>query len=48
VERWIELNAKYAGDWPNIAGKKEPPAEGKAFDGVAEKFEKYFSPEPGQ
>jgi ferredoxin len=48
VERWIELNAKYAGEWPNITGRKEPPADGKAFDGVPEKFDKYFSPEPGQ
>ncbi|MBO0765550.1 MAG: ferredoxin family protein [Hyphomicrobiaceae bacterium] len=47
AERWLELNAKYALDWPNIAGKKEPPADGKSFDGMTGKFEKYFSPEPG-
>ncbi|TJV70674.1 MAG: DUF3470 domain-containing protein, partial [Mesorhizobium sp.] len=27
---------------------KEPPADAKSFDGEAGKFEKYFSPEPGQ
>ena len=27
--------------------EKEAPADDKEFEGIPEKFEKYFSPEPG-
>jgi len=27
--------------------KKEPPADAKQWEGVPNKFEKYFSPKPG-
>ena len=47
LEQWLKLNAKYAAEWRNITGKKEPPTDAKAFDGVPGKFEKFFSPEPG-
>ena len=46
VEKWVEINAKYAQIWPNITEKKDAPADGKDFDGVANKFKQYFSPEP--
>jgi ferredoxin len=48
LERWLALNAEFAQLWPNIAVKRDPPADAKAFDGETGKFEKYFSPEPGQ
>jgi ferredoxin len=48
IEKWLKLNADYAPVWPNIAVKRGPPADAAAFDGVPEKFEKYFSPNPGQ
>ncbi|TAK47475.1 MAG: ferredoxin family protein [Xanthobacteraceae bacterium] len=48
LEKWLELNAKYAGDWPNITQKKEAPADAKKFDGEGGKFEKYFSTKPGE
>ena len=32
----------------NIATKGEPPADAKEMQGVPDKFEKFFSPEPGQ
>ena len=41
--QWIELNAKYARLWPSITDKKDPPANADDFDGVAGKFEAYFS-----
>ena len=47
LDKWLEVNAKYALEWPNIDEKKEPPADGKAFEGVADKFD-FFSAEPGQ
>jgi len=42
------LNTEYAAKWPNITAKKDPPADAKDFAGVAGKFEKFFSPEPGE
>ena len=44
---WLTLNAEYAKKWPNITLKGEPPADAKEFDGVKDKFEKYFSDKPG-
>jgi ferredoxin len=46
--RWIKLNARYASVWPNITIKRPSPVDAKEFDGVAEKFERYFSAEPGR
>ena len=47
LDDWLALNAEYASVWPNIAIKRDPPADAKAFDGEANKLAKYFSPEPG-
>jgi ferredoxin len=47
TERWVELNAEYAASWPNITRKRESPADADEFKGVADKFEKFFSPNPG-
>jgi len=40
------LNAEYAMSWPYITIKKEPPADAKEWDGVADKL-KHFSANPG-
>ena len=48
LEQWLEVNAKYASIWPNITSKKDPPTDADEFDGKPDKFEKYFSPEPGE
>jgi ferredoxin len=34
--------------WPNITHKGEPPADSDDFKDEKGKFEKYFSPKPGQ
>ena len=47
LEKWLEVNTEYAKSWPNITQKKESPADAKEFEGVEGKFEKYFSPSPG-
>jgi ferredoxin len=47
VEKWLTINAEYAKSWPNITAKKEPPADAKEWEGVANKFEGHFSPNPG-
>ena len=33
---------------PNITVKREPPADAKQWEGVPDKFEKYFSTNPGE
>ena len=48
LEKWLTLNKDFAAKWPNITVKGEPPADSKEFEGVAGKFEKYFSAKPGQ
>jgi ferredoxin len=47
MEKWLALNAEYARKWPNITGKKTPPVDSAKCEGVANKFELYFSPNPG-
>jgi ferredoxin len=47
LDKWLEVNSKYASVWPNITEKKDPPSDAKEFDGETGKYEKYFSAEPG-
>jgi ferredoxin len=47
VEKWLAINADFAKQWPNITAKKEPPADAKDWEGVAGKYDQYFSPNPG-
>jgi ferredoxin len=44
---WLKINADMAKSWPNITLKKDAPADAKEFDGIAGKYEKYFSLSPG-
>jgi ferredoxin len=48
LEKWLQLNAQYAGSWPNITGKKDPLPDAEEHDGEEGKFEKYFSEAPGE
>ena len=48
LEKWLSLNAEYAKVWPNITVKREPPEDGKDYDGKSGKLEAYFSAKPGQ
>ena len=47
LEKWLELNAEYSKTWANITVKKEAPPDAKDWDGVLEKFKKFFSPQSG-
>lgn len=48
ADAWLELNKQYSDAWPNINRKGESPADAEDFKGVAGKYEKFFSAEPGQ
>jgi len=44
---WLEHNRQYSEVWPNITARGAPPADAAQWQGVAEKFIKFFSPTPG-
>ncbi len=47
VEKWMELARQYADTWPNITAKKAALPDADAAKDEPNKFEKYFSPNPG-
>jgi len=47
AEPWLELNREYAQKWPNLTRKKDPLPDADSFKGVSDKFQKFFSPNPG-
>ncbi len=47
LENWMELNRQYSETWPNITAKKAALPDADAVKDEANKFEKYFSPNPG-
>jgi ferredoxin len=46
AENWVELNRQYAQTWPNITRKGTPPADAKEWEGVPDKFKRFFDPNP--
>lgn len=48
LDKWLKVNAEYAQVWPNITVKRDAMDEAKEMDGIENKFEQYFSPEPGK
>ena len=48
LEKWLELNREYAEKWPNITAKKDAPKDADDYKDKAGKFDKYFSPKPGE
>jgi ferredoxin len=47
LEKWLELNRTYSEQRPNITVKGEAPADADAMKNETDKFDKYFSAEPG-
>lgn len=48
AERWIEVNRKYAEEWPNITVKKDPMPEAEEMKDKKDKFKSDFSEAPGE
>jgi ferredoxin len=46
-EKWLELNASFSADWPNITRKKDSPADADEHKGEEGKYDKYFTPDAG-
>jgi ferredoxin len=48
VEKWVELNQKYAQLWPRVTKKTPPLADPEKWDDVPDKLRDHFSPNPGK
>jgi len=48
LEKWLELNTAMSAVWPNLTRKKDAPADADAFKDVPDKYDTYFSAEPGE
>ena len=48
LEKWLEVNTKFADIWPNITLKKDAPADADNFLKHTDKFDKFFSEAPGE
>ncbi len=44
---WLGLNHRYAGIWPNITKKGQPPPDA-AWNGTPDKFAEHFNSNPGE
>jgi ferredoxin len=45
--RWLEINREFSAVWPNITSKKEAMTDADQYKEETDKFEKYFSSQPG-
>ena len=43
---WVEINRRFAKEWPVITKRKDPLPQAKDFDGMVDKFKKFFSKSP--
>ena len=48
ADKWLDLNTKQSNLWPNITRKGTPPSDAEDFEGVEDKFNKYYSDKPGK
>jgi len=48
LEKWLELNTTFSAQWPNITRKGEQPDDADEHKGESDKYEKYFSADPGK
>ena len=47
-EKWLKINQEYSEIWPNITIKKDAPEDSAKYENEDDKFNKYFSKNPGQ
>lgn len=49
LEQWLELNNTFSAQWPNVTRKlDQTPPDADAMKGLENKYEQFFSPEPGK
>lgn len=47
-EAFLEINRKYSEQWPVLTQKKDPLPDAEKHESEEDKFDKYFSPNPGE
>ena len=47
ADAWLQLNRDYSEKWPNITQKGDSPPDAEKYDGMPNKFQEHFSPNPG-
>lgn len=47
LEKWLDINTRFANEWPNITRKGEVPSDADEWSGKPDK-EQYLSEKPGQ
>ena len=47
AEKFLDINAKFAEEWPNITRKGTPPDDADDWNGKVNKFDEHFSEKPG-
>jgi len=45
--KWMDINASYSQQWPQITIQKSPMPDHEQYDGIPNKYEEYFSEIPG-
>ena len=48
AEKWVEFNLKFSEAWPNITRMIAHKDDAKSYEGMAGKFDKFFSEKPGE
>ena len=47
-EKWLKINQQYSEIWPNITLKKDALKDSSKYENEEDKFNKYFSKNPGK
>ncbi len=47
LDQWLEINSKYASEWPNITRKIDAPPDADEWKGMPDKAQ-HLSPNPGK
>ena len=48
ADKWLELNRKYAEEWPVLTRQKDPLPDADKYKDTPNKYEDFFSPAPGE
>jgi hypothetical protein len=46
--KWLEIDTFRSAEWPNDARKKDSPADADGHKGEEDRFDGYFSADPGE
>ena len=48
AQKWLGVNREFAAKWPRISSKGEAPEDAAQWNGIPDKFAKYFASAPGR